>query len=73
MAEINTSIEVSSINSAADAMERLGRAVDGLAEALRQLEGAGHGGVVFKMVGEIVHCEVKPPAGGSSRDERRFA
>ncbi len=62
MAKIDTDIEVAAIDKAADAMERLGRAVDGVADALKRLEGEDHGGITFKMVGEIVHCEVKPAA-----------
>ena len=59
-AQIDIDVDVQSVEKATEAFKRFKAAIDSAAEALARLGGLNHGGVVIRMVGEVMECEVKP-------------
>lgn len=49
-----------SANAAANAIERLESAFAALADTLNALNGSPHGGITFKMAGDVAEAEIKP-------------
>ena len=58
VAELKISVDAS---EAVASVERLREALEGVNAELEKLAGNPHGGISFKMVGQVASCEVKPP------------
>lgn len=53
-------VKVEGVEQATAHFNRLRQSIDAVTEALDRLGSHPHGGIVFKAVGEMVICEVKP-------------
>lgn len=53
-------IETNEINDRAEAYERLGQAINAVADALKALDCYGHGGIEFVQAGSVSRCTIRP-------------
>lgn len=60
MQELGLNIDASGAIQAAEALERLAQAAKEAEAAIAKLNDQAHGGLVFKMVGDVCECKVLP-------------
>lgn len=65
---VELKISVDALADAADALNTLADAAERAKKAIDALNGAAHGGVNVKIVGQIATCEVLPAVGAAAGD-----
>lgn len=61
LARLGIDIDTGGVTAATEALNRLAEAAQRAADALGNLEEENHGGIIIKVVGPMVHIEIKPP------------
>ena len=60
MAELTANIDRAEVEATTAAFERLKLAIEAVNVELSKLDDVAHGGIRLTVIGEVVHCEIKP-------------